>query len=79
MNDSVICFSVDKSDVLNYYSIDSSKGGYTAIDSKDNLHLSYPDTCIKLKLENGYKYNIHYGLNGKKYSDYFFIDKEGKL
>ncbi len=48
----VICFSVDKKDVLNYYRIESYQGGsYIRISYKDDLNLSYPDTCIKPELK----------------------------
>lgn len=78
MHDDIICFSINKNDVLNYYRIESSEGGsYHTILSKDQLNLSYPDTCIKPKLRNGYKYHISYDLNNKHYSDSFFIDNDG--
>lgn len=73
-----ICFSVNKSDVLNYYTISyEPERKYTIIEAKERVNSSYPGTCIKIKLTNGYRYNITYGLNGKYYSDYFFIDKDG--
>jgi len=80
MQGDVICFSVNKNDILHYYRIDSTQGGkYTIIKADERVHLSYPDTCVKVKLKRGYRYNISYGLNGKKYSDYFFIDNDGRL
>jgi hypothetical protein len=79
MHGNIICFSVDKNDALNYYTIYSiSADKYKIFDTKENIHTSYPDTCINIKLPNGYRYNIAYGLNGKKYSDHFFIDNDGK-
>lgn len=73
-----VCFSVNKADILNHYNVYySPKGMYTVIAAKDNIQLSYPNTCIKIKLENGYQYNIYYGLNGKQYTDAFFLDKDG--
>ncbi|HFZ8994123.1 TPA: putative T6SS immunity periplasmic lipoprotein [Citrobacter freundii] len=78
MNDGVICFSVDKQDIVSFYRIDSTSGTeYRVIDAKEGVHLSYPNTCIKPKLEKGYKYNITYNLNGKYYTDYFFLDNKG--
>lgn len=76
----IICFSVNTTDILNHYNIYySPKGKYTVLAAKDNIKLSYPKTCINVKLENGYQYNIYYGLNGKQYTDVFFIDKDGGL
>lgn len=80
MQGDVICFSVNKKDVLDYYRVDSTQAeGYIIIKAEERVSLTYPDTCIKVKLKRGYKYNIAYGLNGKKYSAYFFIDNNGKL
>lgn len=80
MQRNVICFSVNKSDVLNYYRISSVQDGkYHIITADEQLNLTYPDTCFKVKLTKGYKYNVAYGLNGIKYSDYFFIDNDGRL
>lgn len=73
-----ICFTVNKTDVLDRYSIyywPDKK--YTVIKADDRVSLSYPDTCFKINLHNGYQYNIAYSLNGKSYSDSFFIDKDG--
>lgn len=75
-----VCFTVDKKDKLNYYTIDSTRGNdYKVIEAKDRIHLSYPDTCIKVKWDYGYSYYIHYGLNDKKYIHGFFIDNSGRL
>lgn len=73
-----ICFTVNKNDVLERYSIYYwPDRKYTVIKTDDRISLTYPDTCFKVKLKNGYEYNISYGLNGKNYSDSFFIDKDG--
>ncbi|MGY5366824.1 putative T6SS immunity periplasmic lipoprotein [Enterobacter oligotrophicus] len=77
-----ICFSIDKKDSVNYYTIDSSKGPdiTTIVSSGHNkLNMSYPDSCIKVKWEYGYTYVISYGLNGKSYEHEFFIDNDGQL
>lgn len=80
INGENVCFTVNKKDVLNYYTIDSTRGNeYKVIDSKERINLSYPDTCIKVKWDYGYSYYIHYGLNGKKYVHGFFIDNSGRL
>jgi hypothetical protein len=78
MQENVICFSVNRSDVLNYYTISyEPERKYTVLYVAEGIHRSYPDTCIQIRLRNGYKYDIQYGLNGKKYSDGFFIDNDG--
>ncbi|GJL37525.1 hypothetical protein PUATCC27989T_05323 [Phytobacter ursingii] len=75
-----LCFSVDRNDVLNYYTIESSKGkGYAIIAAKEKLKLSYPGSCINIKWDYGYSYAINYGLNGQKYIHEFFIDNNGRL
>ncbi|MFX0614039.1 putative T6SS immunity periplasmic lipoprotein [Escherichia coli] len=73
-----ICFTTNKTDVLNRYNIYYwPEKKYTVIKADDKISLSYPNTCFKIKLQNGYQYNIAYSLNGKSYSDLFFIDKDG--
>lgn len=73
-----ICFTVNRTDVLDRYSVYYwPDRKYTVIKADDRVSLSYPDTCFKVKLHNGYQYNIAYSLNGKNYSDSFFIDKDG--
>lgn len=77
-----VCFSIDKKDVVNYYTIDSSKGPDTTniVSSGRNiLNLSYPDSCIKVNWAYGYTYVISYGLNNKNYHHEFFIDNDGQL
>lgn len=75
-----LCFSVDKNDVLNYYTIESSQNnGYSVIKYDEGLNLSYPDDCIDVKWKYGYSYAVSYGLNGKNYIHRFFIDNNGQL
>jgi predicted metal-dependent phosphotriesterase family hydrolase len=77
-----LCFSVDKKDTLNYYTVDSTASGSIqsiASSGHKELHLSYPQSCINIKWKYGYSYVIHYGLNGKKYVHEFFIDNNGQL
>ncbi|NBD83760.1 hypothetical protein GV761_21290, partial [Citrobacter werkmanii] len=53
-----ICFTVNKTDVLERYSIYYSPGRkYTVIKADDGISLKYPDTCFKIKLKHGYIYN----------------------
>lgn len=74
----VICFSVDKKDVLDYYIIYYwPKRKYTVVKVDGEAGLSYPDTCFKIKFEHGYQYIFDYGLNGKYYSHTIFVDNDG--
>ena len=78
MQGNTICFTINKNDILERYSIyywPDKK--YTVLKAKDNISLSYPETCANVKLPKGYNYNIAYSLNGISYSDSFFIDNDG--
>lgn len=81
INRDYLCLSVDKNDVLDFYTIYMSET-YTNMPGESfghsEVNASYPDTCLHMKWENGYTYVIHYGLNGKKYVHQFNIDKNGK-
>ncbi|WP_421533083.1 putative T6SS immunity periplasmic lipoprotein [Lelliottia amnigena] len=78
MHNDVICFSIDKKDTLDFYNIYyEPHRKYTVVKATSNVKLSYPDTCITVKLKHGYFYYIYYGLNGKYYSDEFFINNDG--
>lgn len=78
MQGHTICFSINKNDILERYSIyywPNKK--YTILKATDKISSSYPDTCVNVKLPKGYKYDIAYSLNGISYSDSFFIDNDG--
>ncbi|WP_313825687.1 putative T6SS immunity periplasmic lipoprotein [Leclercia sp.] len=78
MQGNTICFTINKNDILERYSIyywPNEK--YTVLKAKDNISLSYPETCTNVKMPKGYNYNIAYSLNGISYSDSFFIDNDG--
>jgi hypothetical protein len=80
INGDRLCFSTNKKDVLNYYSIDSSeKGNITSVISSgyEKLHSYYPDNCMNIKWKYGYNYVIHYGLNDRRYVHQFVIDNKG--
>ncbi|WP_435945287.1 putative T6SS immunity periplasmic lipoprotein [Dryocola sp. BD586] len=75
-----ICLSVNKRDVLSYYYLSSSEDGYRKsilMSGHHPLHLSYPDTCIKVALKPGYKYGLLYTMNNIDYRYEFFIDLNG--
>ena len=65
INGEHLCFSLDKRDVLNYYTIDSGENGKT-----QTVMSSGYDKLM---------YVINYGLNNKKYVHEFFIDSTGTL
>ncbi|WMY72636.1 hypothetical protein RHD99_14235 [Buttiauxella selenatireducens] len=72
-----VCFSVNKNDILDYYYLSSNKNNQVnelLVTGSKSLHLSYPDTCINIKLEKGYQYYSKYTLNGINYRYNFFID-----
>ncbi|QBJ33782.1 membrane lipoprotein lipid attachment site-containing protein [Hafnia alvei] len=80
ISDEILCFSIDKNDVLNYYRIESSQvKGYTVVKNAEGLNLSYPNDCINVKWKYGYSYAVSYGLNGRNYIHQFFIDNNGQL
>lgn len=75
-----LCFSVDKSDVLSRYVISSTQEiNGKALASEDRVSLSWPDTCVKVPLTNGYIYQTAYTLNGVPYRYNFFIDNNGRI
>ena len=77
-----LCFSVDKKDLLNYYTVDESDNGkiQTVVSSGYNKsNSSYPDNCINVKWKSNHIYVVNYSLNNKKYVHEFFIDSNGKV
>jgi len=82
INGNYLCFSTDKKDVLEYYTITSTETGKIksiANSGGKDKHLSYPDTCININWEYGYSYVALYVLNGNSYDHEFFIDNNGQL
>lgn len=69
-----VCFSVDKRDVLNCYSLYSNYDGEKRLAVNEGLKLSYPDTCINVILDTDYRYSSSYNLNSINYHYEFFID-----
>lgn len=77
-----LCFSTNKQDVLNYYTVDTSEHGkiLTVVSSGfDKLNSSYPSNCIDVKWQINHHYVINYGLNNKRYVHEFFIDGNGYM
>lgn len=82
INGDYLCFSTDKKDVLDYYTITSTETGdieVIATSGSKEIHLSYPDNCIDIKWKYGYSYVVNYSLNGNRYDHEFFIDNNGQL
>lgn len=82
INGDHLCFSIDRNDILNYYTVDTSEDAkvHTVVSSGYNkLSLSYPENCLDIKWQNNHTYVINYGLNGKRYVHQFFIDGNGRV
>lgn len=76
----LLCFSVNKSDVLSRYGVYSEQGSvYKILAERSRVTLSYPESCLKVPLTPGYIYATSYTLNGENYRYNFFIDKNGKI
>lgn len=75
----VVCFSVDKKDVLTRYNLWSNEDDEKRLIVAEGVKLSYPNTCIKVELKKGYQYSANFSLNGKPYHYSFFIDNNGNI
>jgi hypothetical protein len=77
-----ICISVDKKDVLDFYSISSSENNYKKelVNSGDTpLQYRYPKTCFSAPLKNGFEYVLLYKMNSHTFRYEFFIDLNGRV
>lgn len=74
-----VCFTVNKQDVLTRYLLATNGQDYKVLLSADSIHLSYPDSCVTVHLDQGVMYGATYALNGKNYFDTFIIDKENTV
>ena len=75
----VVCFSIDKKDVLTRYDLWSNENNEKRIMVDEGVSLSYPDTCMKVELKDGYQYSASYSLSGKPYHYSFFIDNNQNI
>lgn len=75
----IVCFSIDKKDILTRYDFYSNEGGENRLAVTQGVELSYPDTCIKIDLKTGYQYSAFYSLNSKSYFYQFFIDNNWNI
>ena len=76
-----VCFgNSGKSDVLSYYYLEDVNNGKNVplIYSGDKpLHLTYPDNCLKIKLEPEKRYGALYIMNNAKYHYDFITNDNG--
>jgi hypothetical protein len=70
----VVCFSVDKNDLLTRYNLYSNENGDKQLAVGESVKLKYPKTCINVHLKKGYQYSASYNLNNMHYHYEFFID-----
>jgi hypothetical protein len=77
-----ICISIDKKDIVDFYSLSSSKDNYKKeIINTGNavLNYTYPQSCFLAPLQFGYEYTLLYTMNGQTYRYEFFIDLNGQI
>ncbi|MDY0973060.1 putative T6SS immunity periplasmic lipoprotein [Siccibacter turicensis] len=79
IDNSRLCFSVDKNEVLSRYVLSTNAQQYNELLSGDFAHLIYPETCFTVTLEAGISYGTSYTINGKHYYYTFIIDKAGNV
>lgn len=73
-----LCFSLDKNDVLENYSLALNNNASDEILSGYSSPLNYPDTCFTVNLETALVYGARYTLNQKLYYYTFIIDNDGQ-
>lgn len=73
-----ICFSMDKKDVLESYTLSASDDYFNKLLRNYTANLSYPDTCFTVNLEKAEVYGTRYKLNQKWYHYSFIIDNDGQ-
>ena len=77
--DGLVCFTVDKKDILRRYVLASNGKDYSELLNGDFLALSYPNTCFNVNLTKGTVYGAHYTLNKKNFYYTFIIDNQGNI
>lgn len=73
-----ICFTLDKNDVLENYSLALNSNAANKILSSYSTPVYYPDTCFTVNLEKALVYGVRYTLNQKLYYYTFIIDNDGQ-
>jgi hypothetical protein len=77
VNHEMVCYSLNKNDVLTSYYLESNEMPNKIIlasDIRRPVKYYYPNTCLKIKLIAGYQYSTLYTLNNSTYHYEFFID-----
>ncbi|MCF6687283.1 putative T6SS immunity periplasmic lipoprotein [Raoultella terrigena] len=72
-----ICYSINKKELLTSYYLESNERNKPNIilsSGRSSVNLSYPDTCINIKLKSGYQYEALFVLDDIHYRYDFFID-----
>ncbi|MRS88626.1 hypothetical protein GJV04_01040 [Enterobacteriaceae bacterium RIT714] len=82
VNSERICYSINKSEVLSSYYLESNEGNKQNIilsSGYQSVALSYPNSCFNITLKSGYQYEALYILDGVNYHYYFFIDNNWNI
>lgn len=74
-----ICFTLDKKDVLESYSLVTSRNVSYELINNYSSKLRYPDTCFTVNLEKAVVYGVDYIINQKIYYYSFIIDNDGQI
>jgi len=73
-----VCFTLDKNDVLESYSLSPNNNVFNELLLSYSSHLYYPDTCFTVNLEKAVVYGVDFKLNQKDYYYTFIIDNDGQ-
>lgn len=76
-----VCFSINKNNILSSYSLEYIKDrkSILLLNSREDVHISYPETCFNINLKPGYRYGTLYILDKIKYRYEFIIDNNGNI
>lgn len=74
-----VCFTLDKSEVLEDYSLAPNHNAFNILLNNNSSHLHYPDTCFNVNLEKAIVYGVDYTVNQKMYYYTFIIDNHGQV
>lgn len=78
VNGNRVCFTMDKNDVLESYSLAPNRNVFDELLRSYASHLYYPDTCFTVNLERAVVYGVDYKINQKHYYYTFIIDNDGQ-
>lgn len=74
-----VCFTLDKSDVLESYSLSLNSNPFKEILNGHSTVLYYPETCFPVNLEKAMIYGVSYRLNQQRYYYTFILDNDGQV